>query len=120
MLVKEEPEQSTEVVHLNNTLKVLLTDKLEMESVAVIVIGVEELISVVSDDIIEIELVRLNQIGWGDTDQVKFVAKKEFKCTFSPQRNIPLVTEASKLKPILKAQTTLVKTSNLNKKNVSF
>ena len=74
MLVKEEPEQSTEVVHLNNTLKVLLTDKLEMESIAVIVIGVEELISVVSDDIIEIELVRLNQIGWGDTDQVKFVA----------------------------------------------
>ena len=74
MLLKEEAEQSTDVVHLNNTLKVLLTDKLEMESVAVIVIAVEEPMSVVSDELIEIEEVRLNQTGWEDTDQVIFVA----------------------------------------------
>ena len=62
-MLKEEAEQSTDVVHLNNRLKVLLKDKLEMESVAVIVIGVEEPISVVSDELIEIEVVKLNQIG---------------------------------------------------------
>ena len=74
MLLKEEAKQSTDVVHLNNTLKVLLTDKLEMESVAVIVMAVEEPISVVSDELIEIKEVKLNQTGWGDTDQVTFVA----------------------------------------------
>ena len=74
MLLKEEPEQFTDVVHLNNTLKVLLTDKLEMKSVAVIVMAIEEPMSVVSDELIEIEAVRLNQTGWGETDQVMFVA----------------------------------------------
>ena len=62
-MLKVQPEQSTDVVHLNNRLKVLLKDKLEMESVAVIVIGVEEPINVVSDEFIEIEVVRLNHIG---------------------------------------------------------
>ena len=58
---------------MNNTLKVLLTDKLEMESVAVIVIAVDEPISVVSDEFIEIAVFRFNQLGIGDTDQVTFV-----------------------------------------------
>ena len=36
--------------------------------------AVEEPISVVSDELIEIKEVKLNQTGWGDTDQVTFVA----------------------------------------------
>ena len=59
---------------MNNRLKVLLTDKFEIESVAVIVIAVDEHISVMFDELIKIEVVRLNQIGCGDTDQITFVA----------------------------------------------
>ena len=61
-------------MQVNNTPKVLLTDKLEMESDAVILMVVEEFMSVGSDELIVIESVRLNQIGWGDTDQVIRVA----------------------------------------------
>ena len=61
-------------MQVNNTPKVLLTDKLEMESDAVILMVVEEFMSVGSDELIVIESVRLNQIGWGDTDQVTRVA----------------------------------------------
>ena len=45
-----------------------------MESEAVIVMVIEEPMSVVSYELIEIEAIRLNQTGWGDTDQVIFVA----------------------------------------------
>ena len=61
-------------MQVNNTPKVLLTDKLEMESDAVILMVVEEFMSVGSDELIVIESVRLNQIGLGDTDQVIRVA----------------------------------------------
>ena len=50
-------------MQVKNTPKVLLTDKLEMESDAVILMVVEEFMSVGSDELIVIESVRLNQIG---------------------------------------------------------
>ena len=43
-----------------------------------------------------------------------------FKCDMGPQRNSPIIMEASKSKPILKAKTTIVQTTNLTHKNVSF
>ena len=36
--------------------------------------AVEEPMSVMSDELIEMEAVRLNQTGWGDADQFTFVA----------------------------------------------
>ena len=43
-----------------------------------------------------------------------------FKCDLGPQKNSTIIMEASKSKPILKAKTTIVSTTNLTHKNVSF
>ena len=52
----------------------MLTDKPEMESVAVIVTAVVVPTKLVSDELMTIELVKLNQGGCGETDQVILVA----------------------------------------------
>ena len=59
---------------MNNTLKVLLTDKLEIESIAMIVMVVNEPRKIMSDEFIVIVSVKLSQAGYGDADQVIFVS----------------------------------------------
>jgi hypothetical protein len=48
---------------LNNTLKALLTDKLEMESIAVIVMVVSEPRKVMSNEFIVIASIKLSHAG---------------------------------------------------------
>ena len=73
-MLKKDAEQSTDFVHLKRTLNVLLTNKPEIESVAVNVSSVFELTMVESDELIVIELTfKLNQAGMSDADQVIFV-----------------------------------------------
>ncbi len=60
-------------MQLKDTLKVLLTVNLEMESVAVIVIAIFEPTKVGSDELIVIELLMLSQAGIEDADQLILV-----------------------------------------------
>ena len=65
-----ELEQFTDiVVHVNNTLKVFLNENPLIESVAIIVMALVVPAKLGSDEFIVIELDRLNQAGYGDTDQ---------------------------------------------------
>jgi hypothetical protein len=71
-LLYTELEQFTDVfVHINKTLKVSLTDKPEIESVAVMMMVVVALTKAESEEIIVIELLpKLSQIGSGYAAQV--------------------------------------------------
>ena len=74
MSLKNDAEQSTDSIHLKRMLKLLLTDNPEMKSSAVIVITVVVPAKLVSAELMTIELVRLNQGGCGETNQVILVA----------------------------------------------
>ena len=63
MLLYEKSEQFTDAVHSKNTLNVLLTNKLEIESVAIIVMAAVEPAKVGSVELIVMVSPKISQTG---------------------------------------------------------